>query len=138
MLELDEKLLKAYILVLKNNPIYFKKDGYKYFFFDKIGDFLKSLIAENKIAFIGESTTVAPISDKEVILFNGVKIVIEEDYVELVGDENKDFSIMICKTISDAVNKNKYGVEITYGDINSERIQDLILKPMRGFVNLLK
>jgi len=96
------------------------------------------LIAENKIAFIGESTTVAPISDKEVILFNGVKIVIEEDYVELIGDENKDFAIMICKTISNAVNKNKFGEQITYGDINSERIQDLILKPMRGFVNLLK
>lgn len=133
LMELDEKLLKAYILAIKNNPSYVTKNGYEKYFFNKIGSFLNSLILQNKNAFIA-NITIAPIGENEVILFNGVRIVVQEDSLNILA-KDIDFAILTLNIVSNKVN-NQSG-EIIYGDINSEITEENILKPMRGFVNLV-
>ena len=132
LIELDEKLLKAYILALKNNPIYFKEDGYKYLFFDKIGVFLRSLISDNKICMLGD-IGLAPISENEIMLFNGFKILVEENRVDLIC---KDLNLSI--NYLDNISKLVKLENIIYSDINNEKVQQLFIKPLIGFVNLLK
>jgi hypothetical protein len=142
LVELDEKLLKAFILALKNNPIYFKEDGYKYFFYDKIGLFLKSLINENKICFIGNKGVIAPISDNKVFVTFGEKytqlnIVIGDDYIDFIK-KDIEFGFYASRYIHLCTTDEAYKQTIRYGDIDSQKVQLLLLKPFIGFVNLLK
>jgi hypothetical protein len=133
LIELDEKLLKGYILALKNNPSYFKADGYKYYFFDKIGLFLKSLIEENKICFLNSTASLAPISENKIMMFDGMIITVGDSYIDFTS-KSINFSIHILNSLVNQILEKS----ITYVDINNDKVEEFILKPFIGFVNLLK
>ena len=86
--------MKYSILRLKNKPEYFKPDGYKYYFFDTLGNVFKSLISEpiplgilNNIGVTGYA-----INDYQIQLFNGAYgngtiITIKEGYFDINTNE---------------------------------------------------
>jgi len=92
---LDAKVLKYSILRLKNKPEYFKPDGYKYYFYDTIGNVLKSLIASDpEKAGIWTSykggALCYPISDNQIQLFDdkfqyGSIVTIKDGYLGVKG-----------------------------------------------------
>jgi hypothetical protein len=80
LIELDEKLLKYVILVIKNNPKYFSKYGIFYFFYDSFINHIKPILNTQKVlqlegytqSFIGETTSHQSSRPKILILHQSV------------------------------------------------------------------
>jgi hypothetical protein len=97
---LNDKLLKYFILKLKNNPKWFEGKGYEYYFYDELGDFLKSLFINNKISVFrlvgfldANPSCVVPISSDELVILNPI------DY----ADYDKAYSGFLLKILDNRI-----------------------------------
>ena len=82
LIELDEKLLKYVILVIKNEPKYFSKYGIFYFFYDSLINHIKPILNTQKVlqieagysqlSFIGETTSHQSLRPKILIYLDGM------------------------------------------------------------------
>jgi hypothetical protein len=81
-IELDEKLLKYVILVIKNEPKYFSKYGIFYFFYDSFINHIKPILNTQKVlqieagysqlSFIGETTSHQSLRPQILIYLDGM------------------------------------------------------------------
>jgi len=94
LIDIDAKVLKYIILSLKNNPTYFKPDGYQYYFYDTLSNIFKTIISSKEIglgAYSNEGVVGYPISDNEIQLFdggfqNGCLITLENGYLDISNE----------------------------------------------------
>jgi hypothetical protein len=95
LIDIDAKVLKYIILCLKNNPLYYKPDGYKYYFYDTLANIFKTIISSENIGiggYINGGVIGYPISDNKIQLFDGdfrnsCIITIEEGYFEITNED---------------------------------------------------
>ena len=147
---LDAKVLKYSILRLKNKPEYFKPDGYKYYFYDTIGNVLKSLIASNPEkagiwTYYKGGALCYPISDNQIQLFDdkfqyGSIVTIKDDYLEITDDFLYLYGVKylgkIKYEIDEIINEKGMPIEKTwrYGD----QLISKTFEKMLGFVRILE
>jgi hypothetical protein len=134
-LALDEKLLKYFIVAVKNNPKYYENNGYLVYLFDKVGNVLKNTIASNQNSLIGD-INVAAISDNEVLVLNeyctnSVNVMVYEDRIAPKFDSDKRFILMFLSDLPNIINGESKVREINF------TFPEYILEKMNSFTNLL-
>jgi hypothetical protein len=144
----DAKILKYTILRLKNNPEYFKPDGYKRYFYDTMGNVLKTILATDNVveATYRGGCRGFGVSDNQIQLYGGTNgpngsqfknpclITIENGYLEM---SDTDFGVKylgkLKHEIDDMVESDgeyaNYMAEQTFKDISEK---------MLGFVRILE
>jgi hypothetical protein len=136
--------LKYSILRLKNKPEYFKPDGYKYYFYDTLGNVFKSLISEPiPLGIINNSgVTGYAINDNQIQLFNGAYgngtiITIKEGYFDINTNELGVKYLGKIKRFFDEVSAK----EREFNDENefsSQMANTITFEKMLGFVRILE
>lgn len=131
---LDDKLLKYFIIAVKNNPKYYEKNGYLIYFYDKLGKTLQNAIVSNENSIIG-SVNVAAISDDEVLITDknceiSVILKVYEDRIASKYDKYKYMLVILLHDLYDSINTDKLG-ETHIG------FADNILDKMNSFTKLL-
>lgn len=150
--QLDEKLLKAYILALKNKPKYFKTDGYRYYFFDKLAVLIKNVIADSNTAYaLSESVYyfMTSISENEVLLVvrtlstetpeMAIIITLYEDSLDIRWQNPKEiFGKTAISLLTQFYTEFLYNEVVIEPTFSSDIIKLNLLQRMQGFLNLLK
>jgi len=145
--QLDGMLLKYSILRLKNNPEYFKPDGYKRYFYDTMGNVLKTILSTDNVV---EATYMGGcrgfgVSDNQIQLYGGTNgpngsqykypclITIENGYLEM---SDTDYGVKYLGKLKHEIDKiiESKG---EYKNENAEIFNDISEK-MLGFVRILE
>lgn len=150
--QLDSMLLKYSILRLKNNPEYFKPDGYKRYFYDTMGNVLKSILATDNVV---EATYMGGckgfgVSDNQIQLYGGYPfmgakgpngsqfknpclITIENGYLEM---SDTDYGVKYLGKLKHEIDK----IIESKGELKHENaiIFKDISEKMLGFVRILE
>ena len=143
--QLDGMLLKYSILRLKNNPEYFKPDGYKRYFYDIMGNVLKTILASDNVGLHTPDKGKVygyGINDTQIQLYNGdfkygCLITIEDGYLEMSDTDYGIKYLGLLKYDFNDESKKKYDYKQYY-----KELQDIALKvvseKMLGFVRILE
>jgi hypothetical protein len=137
LLSLDERLLKYFIMAVKNNPKYYEKNGYLYYFYDKAGNIIKNAIASNSSSVYGD-INMAAISDNEVIILNKncedcINIVVYEDKIapRVISDSSLMFMAMLVDDLYLGIEGKARHIEVNIG------LPQNIMEKMNSFTKLL-
>lgn len=137
LLSLDDRLLKYFIMAVKNNPKYYEKNGYLYYFYDKAGNIIKNAIASNSSSVYGD-INMAAISDNEVIILNKncedcINIVVYEDKIapKEISDSSLMFMAMLVDDLYLGIEGKARHIEVNIG------LPQNIMEKMNSFTKLL-
>jgi len=143
----DAKILKYTILRLKNNPEYFKPDGYKRYFYDTMGNVLKTILATDNVveATYRGGCRGFGVSDNQIQLYGGTNgpngsqfknpclITIENGYLEM---SDTDFGVKYLGKLKHEID-DMVESKGEYKNENTETFKDISEK-MLGFVRILE
>ena len=159
LIELDEKLLKYVILVIKNNPKYFSKYGIFYFFYDSFINHIKPILNTQKVlqieatkpkSFIGETTSHQSLRPQILIYLDGmsqrynlVTFIIDDEKMIPLSKKGVQLNLADFSDY-DNILQLQNSLEVIYswfGLIEQGRVNvvesDNILNKMKEFSNLL-
>ena len=124
-------------MAVKNNPKYYEKNGYLYYFYDKAGNIIKNAIASNSSSVYGD-INMAAISDDEVIILNKncedcINIVVYEDKIapKVISDSSLMFMAMLVDDLYLGIEGKARHIEVNIG------LPQNIMEKMNSFTKLL-
>ena len=116
-MELDEKVLKYILLAMKNNPNYFKPNGYEYYYYDKLNGLLKTALSSKYIGLDDVKTNhdyelFIPLSDNELYISDSDldhphSILVDTDKIKIINEAKISAFIQLTNLI-EIINAKEY------------------------------